>query len=86
MFSKEEKSQYNRHFILDAIGMKGQEKLKKSKVLVVGAGGVVELSHRSQGDTMRANLTETDLVRMPVKPCCKMQRLLYRRPKFGHLF
>lgn len=40
MFSKEEKSQYSRHFILDSIGIKGQEKLKKSKVLVIGAGGL----------------------------------------------
>lgn len=40
MFSKEEKSQYNRHFILNDIGVEGQEKLKKSKVLVVGAGGL----------------------------------------------
>lgn len=40
MFSKEEKQHYNRHFILDAIGIKGQTKLKKSKVLVVGAGGL----------------------------------------------
>jgi adenylyltransferase/sulfurtransferase len=40
MFSKEEKAQYNRHFILDLIGIEGQKKLKKSKVLVVGAGGL----------------------------------------------
>ena len=40
MFSKEEKAQYNRHFILDSIGIEGQEKLKKSKVLVIGAGGL----------------------------------------------
>lgn len=40
MFSKEEKQQYNRHFILDSIGIEGQTKLKTSKVLVVGAGGL----------------------------------------------
>ncbi|MEI6866341.1 molybdopterin-synthase adenylyltransferase MoeB [Flavicella sp.] len=40
MFSKKEKQQYNRHFILDSIGVEGQIKLKKSKVLVVGAGGL----------------------------------------------
>ena len=40
MFSKEENAQYNRHFILDLIGIKGQKKLKKSKVLVIGAGGL----------------------------------------------
>lgn len=40
MFSNEEKKQYNRHFILDSIGLEGQKKLKKSKVLVIGAGGL----------------------------------------------
>ena len=40
MFSEEEKQQYNRHFILDTIGIDGQTKLKKSKVLVIGAGGL----------------------------------------------
>jgi adenylyltransferase/sulfurtransferase len=40
MFSEQEKNQYNRHFILDKIGVSGQEKLKKSKVLVIGAGGL----------------------------------------------
>lgn len=40
MFSTEEKKQYNRHFILDSIGIEGQSKLKNSKVLVVGAGGL----------------------------------------------
>lgn len=40
MFSKKEKQQYNRHFLLDSIGIEGQTKLKNSKVLVVGAGGL----------------------------------------------
>ena len=40
MFSLEENSQYNRHFILDKIGKEGQLKLKESKVLVIGAGGL----------------------------------------------
>ncbi len=31
---------YNRHIILPEIGIKGQEKLNKAKVLVVGAGGL----------------------------------------------
>lgn len=38
--SKEEKKQYHRHLILDHIGDKGQLKLKKAKVLVIGAGGL----------------------------------------------
>lgn len=40
MLSQEENIQYNRHLILDEIGMSGQEKLKKARVLVIGAGGL----------------------------------------------
>lgn len=35
-----EKKQYSRHLLLDAIGIKGQLKLKQAKVLVIGAGGL----------------------------------------------
>jgi len=38
--SKEENKQYNRHLILDEIGEAGQLKLKASKVLIIGAGGL----------------------------------------------
>lgn len=40
MFSKEEIKRYDRHLLLDEIGVAGQEKLKGAKVLVVGAGGL----------------------------------------------
>jgi adenylyltransferase/sulfurtransferase len=40
MLTREEQIQYNRHLILDRIGEDGQLKLKKSKVLVIGAGGL----------------------------------------------
>ncbi len=40
MLTEAEKRRYNRHIILSEIGEKGQEKLKKAKVLVVGAGGL----------------------------------------------
>jgi len=40
MLSKEEKTQYNRHLILDEIGEEGQNKLTSAKVLVIGAGGL----------------------------------------------
>ncbi len=36
----EEKKQYHRHLILDQIGNAGQLKLKKAKVLIIGAGGL----------------------------------------------
>jgi len=39
MLNKEEEEHYNRQIILDRIGIQGQEKLKNSKILVVGAGG-----------------------------------------------
>ena len=38
--TKDEKKQYDRHLILNEIGLEGQLKLKSSKVLVIGAGGL----------------------------------------------
>lgn len=38
--SKQEQKQYNRHIILEGIGIEGQLKLKNAKVLVAGAGGL----------------------------------------------
>ncbi|MBL4648734.1 MAG: HesA/MoeB/ThiF family protein [Aureispira sp.] len=38
--SKEDLARYSRHLLLSEIGQKGQEKLKASKVLVIGAGGL----------------------------------------------
>ena len=35
-----EKNRYNRHILLDKVGLIGQEKLKAAKVLVIGAGGL----------------------------------------------
>lgn len=40
MLSAEELQRYNRHIILPEFGLKGQEKLKVAKVLVIGAGGL----------------------------------------------
>ena len=40
MFNKEEIERYSRHLLLPEIGIAGQEKIKKSKVLVIGAGGL----------------------------------------------
>ncbi|WP_372754135.1 molybdopterin-synthase adenylyltransferase MoeB [Mariniflexile sp.] len=40
ILTQEEKKQYNRHLILNTIGEEGQLKLKKAKVLVIGAGGL----------------------------------------------
>ena len=38
--SKQELSRYARHLVLPEVGIKGQERIKQSKVLVVGAGGL----------------------------------------------
>ena len=38
--SKSELKRYNRHIIMPEIGIKGQQKLKDAKVLVIGAGGL----------------------------------------------
>uniref|UniRef100_UPI0040485530 molybdopterin-synthase adenylyltransferase MoeB n=1 Tax=Roseivirga sp. TaxID=1964215 RepID=UPI0040485530 len=40
MLSKEELIRYNRQIILPNFGLEGQEKLKASKVLIIGAGGL----------------------------------------------
>lgn len=39
-FSEEQLERYSRHFVLNEIGVSGQKKLLKSKVLVIGAGGL----------------------------------------------
>ena len=38
--SQEERARYARHLILPEMGEEGQKKLKKSSVIVVGAGGL----------------------------------------------
>ena len=39
-FSRKELSRYNRHIIIPEFGLEAQQKLKKSKVLVIGSGGL----------------------------------------------
>lgn len=38
--SKEEISRYSRHLLIPDVGLEGQQRLKNSKVLVIGAGGL----------------------------------------------
>lgn len=40
MLSEKEKERYSRHLALEEVGEQGQEKLRDSKILVVGAGGL----------------------------------------------
>jgi len=39
-FSKEELARYNRHIIIPEFGLEAQKKLKESRVLVIGSGGL----------------------------------------------
>ena len=38
--TEEERQRYSRHILLPEIGIEGQEKIKRGRVLVVGAGGL----------------------------------------------
>lgn len=40
MLSNEEKARYARHFTLEQVGLEGQEQLKNSSVICIGAGGL----------------------------------------------
>lgn len=40
MLSAEETERFDRHLILEGVGREGQEKLKKAKILIIGAGGL----------------------------------------------
>ena len=40
MLTEKEIARYSRHLLLSEIGREGQEKLKNSRVLVIGAGGL----------------------------------------------
>ena len=59
MFSAAEKAHYERHFQLPELGESGQLKLKKSSVLVVGAGGCPLNAHLqvTYGDAASAGVS-----------------------------
>ena len=62
--SQEEVYRYNRHLILPEFGVKGQQKLKKSSVLVVGAGGLGSpaLSYLVAAGVGRVGIVDFDVV------------------------
>ncbi|WP_323755900.1 molybdopterin-synthase adenylyltransferase MoeB [Roseivirga sp.] len=62
MLSKEELIRYNRQIILPDFGTEGQEKLKSSSVLVIGAGGlgIPNLSYLAAAGVGRIGLVEFD--------------------------
>ena len=39
-FTKEELSRYSRHFLLKECGVEGQNRIRRGRVLIVGAGGL----------------------------------------------
>ncbi len=64
MFTREELEQYDRHIRIDKIGLDGQEKLKRSNVLVVGAGGLGSfiLLHLAATGVGRIGIVDGDIV------------------------
>ena len=62
--SVEERYQYDRHLILDEVGVSGQEKLKNTSVLVIGAGGLgcPVLSYLSAAGVGRIGIIDPDTV------------------------
>jgi molybdopterin/thiamine biosynthesis adenylyltransferase len=39
-FSEDQIQRYSRHFLLQDVGVEGQERIRNGKVLIVGAGGL----------------------------------------------
>lgn len=62
MLSKEELIRYNRQIILPGFGIEGQEKLKTSSVLVIGAGGlgIPNLTYLAAAGVGKIGLVEFD--------------------------
>jgi len=66
MLSNEEKARYARHFSLSQVGLEGQEKLKNSSVLCIGAGGLGSPStlYLAAAGVGRIGIVDSDVVEL----------------------
>ncbi|QSE96610.1 ThiF family adenylyltransferase [Fulvivirga lutea] len=81
MLSKEEIQRYQRHFPLPDFGVEAQEKLKKSKVLIVGCGGLGNpvSSYLAASGVSCIGLIDSDVVSIS-----NLQRqILYKEQEIG---
>ena len=64
MLSNEEKARYARHFSLTQVGLKGQETLKNSSILCIGAGGLGSPStlYLAAAGVGRIGIVDSDIV------------------------
>ena len=64
VLSNNEKSRYHRHLILNEIGEEGQTKIRNSRILVVGAGGLgcPVLQYLTAGGVGRIGIMDDDIV------------------------
>ena len=66
MLSTEEKARYARHFSLSQVGLEGQEHLKNSSVLCIGAGGLGSPStlYLAAAGVGRIGIVDSDVVEL----------------------
>ena len=66
MLSTEEQARYARHFSLSQVGLEGQEKLKNSSVLCIGAGGLGSPStlYLAAAGVGRIGIVDSDVVEL----------------------
>jgi len=82
-FTADEIVRYSRHFLLPEVGSSGQEKLKRSRVLLVGAGGLgspaaVYLAAAGVGTLGIADFDRVDLTNL-------QRQILHGTPDVGRL-
>jgi len=82
-FSQEEILRYARHFSLQDIGLAGQQKIKQTRVLLVGAGGI---GSPAAFYLAAAGIGSLGLIDPDVVEISNLQRqILYRSQDLGHL-